>query len=883
MMLRTVVVEGPLALASRRLAAARAGTVGLQVATLPGLAERLAGGFLRSCTRAEVEQGIGRTLEEGDLGGLECLRTMPGAVRAVSRTLLRLWQAAPLPGAPALASGRLADLASIDRRVRATLPHGSLAPPDLAAAALARVHLAPKVLGPIDFERLSRFPPTWRPLVEALRGLVPVRWLGPAPADWLQPPGEHVPGSDPALPRPERVACADPRAEIIETLRWVRFMLSQGHAPSEIAVAAADPGPWDETLLGLRTGTGLPVHFTHGIPVICTRDGQACAALADLLSGGLSRDRVQRLLLHSAGRAPGLAGLPSRPLAGISPDAALTSMDRWRTALDGAEAARGDGPDSRPVLLGALALANRGLAAAAEAGKALLDRAAGRIWEEALRGASPHALPFSLGAVRVADDRECSDSVTWGPAAHLAASPRPYVRLLGLAARSWPRARTDDPLLPAHLLPEALRSAPTLPELDRRAFAAIRGGATGALVLSRGRRTLRGSPAVPSPMLPAEVPEWEPRSQRLPGHAFSAEDRLFARPVEAAANPGVAAAAACAAARRSGGANAHDGLVRAGHPAIAAALAGVQSSGSLRLLVRDPLGFVWRHALGWRSPTPDLEPLELDARSFGDLVHELLRRAVDALEPTPGLTGASPEEIADAVRLASTQVQASWPPLRLTPPPLLWLHTVGAAAALALRALNFDPRFRPGTRSFTEVPFGIQCASSPGRELPWDPCLPVPVPGSAFRIEGRIDRVDLRWDGEAVQVTDYKTGRPPSRGPVPVIQGGRELQRVLYALAARTLVPEIRQVRARLVFLGTDPPVAVPLSDADGVAAALGMQLASAAASLLAGNVLPGPDAEEEWSGSRLALPAPAEGYHALKRSAFLRACDALADIWRAK
>ncbi len=76
----------------------------------------------------------------------------------------------------------------------------------------------------------------------------------------------------------------------------------------------------------------------------------------------------------------------------------------------------------------------------------------------------------------------------------------------------------------------------------------------------------------------------------------------------------------------------HDGRVRPEHPIVRRAVAEVQSATSLRLMLRDPLAFIWRYALGWRSTIEDDQPLSLDARTFGELVHELLKQTVDALE-----------------------------------------------------------------------------------------------------------------------------------------------------------------------------------------------------------------------------------------------------------
>jgi len=54
---------------------------------------------------------------------------------------------------------RSAALALLNARVRAALPPGALAPPDLAAAAISRLGLARAVLGDVVFERVHHAPP----------------------------------------------------------------------------------------------------------------------------------------------------------------------------------------------------------------------------------------------------------------------------------------------------------------------------------------------------------------------------------------------------------------------------------------------------------------------------------------------------------------------------------------------------------------------------------------------------------------------------------------------------------------------------------------------------------------------------------------------------
>jgi len=111
-------------------------------------------------------------------------------------------------------------------------------------------------------------------------------------------------------------------------------------------------------------------------------------------------------------------------------------------------------------------------------------------------------------------------------------------------------------------------------------------------------------------------------------------------------------------------------------------------------------------------------------------------------------------------------------------------------------------------------------------------------------------------DGAAVRVTDYKSGKPP-KGDITVA-GGAELQRCLYAFAARALLGEGAAVEARLLYPRGDG-LMLALADADGVLAKVSGYLARARDHVRAGIAPVGPD-----SGARdddpltFALPANA-------------------------
>ncbi|RUW19709.1 PD-(D/E)XK nuclease family protein, partial [Mesorhizobium sp. M1A.F.Ca.IN.020.06.1.1] len=110
----TVIVEGTLAFRMQRVAAARAGDHGRDVATLPLLAARLAGGFARPADHATLVPIVARALTELAFEELEPVKTRPGMARAVLASLARVWAADIRFEGPRYASARLSDLGHIE-------------------------------------------------------------------------------------------------------------------------------------------------------------------------------------------------------------------------------------------------------------------------------------------------------------------------------------------------------------------------------------------------------------------------------------------------------------------------------------------------------------------------------------------------------------------------------------------------------------------------------------------------------------------------------------------------------------------------------------------------------------------------------------------------
>lgn len=153
----------------------------------------------------------------------------------------------------------------------------------------------------------------------------------------------------------------DPHHEAIEAMRWARALMASGQAkPEEIAIATTSAGDHDASFLSLRADADFALHFVHGLPVTATRDGQAAAALADIVARGLSRLRLHRLVSLTGADSPMLTDLPEGWIR-ILGTAPLDTPDAWGRLLSGRSAGDWpDGMDHGPALRVLVDLLHRG-------------------------------------------------------------------------------------------------------------------------------------------------------------------------------------------------------------------------------------------------------------------------------------------------------------------------------------------------------------------------------------------------------------------------------------------------------------------------------------------------------------------------------------------
>jgi len=303
--------------------------------------------------------------------------------------------------------------------------------------------------------------------------------------------------------------------------------------------------------------------------------------------------------------------------------------------------------------------------------------------------------------------------------------------------------------------------------------------------------------------------------------------------------------------------------------------------------LRDPLGYLWTYGFRWQEPDETEEPLQLDPLATGGILHATLERAVSGLElAKPGGFGTADDaSIADAVGMALDAVAREWERTRPVPPPVIWERKLHDIRTLAVAALGYREQSLAGQRSWAEIPFGgdmsVENLTDERRALlPWDPTIPVVIPETTVAIGGSIDRLDLDGAGTVARVTDYKSGKPPGKKQ-PVLKGGAELQRCLYAYAVRSLVPAVKDVQTRLLFPRAEGDGLYALADPAAVLVSLASFVTAAQRYAKAGNVLPGAGAEDDNNDLAFALPGGAkESYFELKSSLIAERLADLSPLW---
>lgn len=268
-----------------------------------------------------------------------------------------------------------------------------------------------------------------------------------------------------------------------------------------------------------------------------------------------------------------------------------------------------------------------------------------------------------------------------------------------------------------------------------------------------------------------------------------------ALPAVHAAFPWLAQGEAAEAARESDAFTVYDGFVREAGPRLDPRRSGrAVSATALESLAQCPFRYFLQRGLGLEA-VEDAEPDRdrwLDPMTRGSVLHDLY--AAILREVRERGERVDPRRHGDRLRaLAEARLAAQ---RALVPAPSE--HVFQQERQEILDDLALFLRLDAEASGREPVGFEVSFGGGPAEGEPLAQAEPLTIelaPGLAFRLRGRIDRID-RLDEGGYEVVDYKTGWYVPAQYAGTFIGGRLLQHALYAVAATQLLrPRDRQAR----------------------------------------------------------------------------------------
>ena len=552
---------------------------------------------------------------------------------------------------------------------------------------------------------LTELSPCWRPLLQALAAHIPVQWTaGPrtAPA-WLEGTGVAV------VARRRRRRRSAPSAQRPPITKPSRLCAGRGQllASGEAARRTSRsppprPADYDDHFLALRADANIDLHFVHGVRVTTTREGQAAAALADILVRGLSQSRLRRLAALCARNSAPFEALPEGWLRVLPTDAPLAQRQAWDRLLARLKPRTGRTARITPrALRAARRLARTGTRRRRGDRRRLLHGRALAIWRKALLAGPAGSIDATLETLKQDDGLEACVSVAWMPASALAASPRRFVRLIGLNSSRWPRGIAEDRLIPDHIIPTAELDPLPVSAADRRDFETILATTCGEVVLSRAAARQRRPPSGTQPAARAATAT-RPISAATPYRPMPSAKPTVSWPGRrsshrAAGSRGHSLLARLARARRSRPMTASSAPIIRCSCAI---LARTQSASSLKRLLRNPLAL--SGSMRSAGACPKAVPSRwcstpLGSRQSGP--HGSRPRPARAGDRRRTRAGRREPDRGGGGR-GRGKSPADWESERAVPPAVIWQRTLDDARLMASRALPLAMSTCPDARSY---------------------------------------------------------------------------------------------------------------------------------------------------------------------------------------
>jgi ATP-dependent helicase/DNAse subunit B len=179
-----------------------------------------------------------------------------------------------------------------------------------------------------------------------------------------------------------------------------------------------------------------------------------------------------------------------------------------------------------------------------------------------------------------------------------------------------------------------------------------------------------------------------------------------------------------------------------------------------------------------------LDPLER-GQVFHEVAERFLRERRDGGDLPVRDTPANRERLAALAEDSLESLVAGSPPRHR----LLWDMARERLHDLLRRWLAREAAASRGQPAYFEVGFGVPRDSATDEPYSVEPLVVDLGDGRSLRVNGKIDRIDVKDDGTLV-VRDYKAGRAPKDDVAAgYFRGGRQLQIPFYVRAAALLLP----------------------------------------------------------------------------------------------
>ncbi len=611
---------------------------------------------------------------------------------------------------------------------------------------------------------------------------------------------------------PSILSCPGETAEVREAVRQILAWLRDNpdRTFNDVAILCRSREQYDAILRDTLTHLGIPAYFRGGRPLAEHHDAKLLRLLLDVVRTDFSRASVLELACH---RGPNSRWDVESIDLGI-----VSGRDQWRARLRSPVAS----PGLRQFVEKLFAIGEpipatgkwSAFADAVHAAYRQLDGAHPPVLAtlDALAELDPFQSPVTFATFADFCARAL-DSAREQPAAFQGGGifvsdvmgarglSFPFVVLLGLFEKSFPRVVREDPLLPDR---ERARVSPHLPrklaghDEERLLFALATGVATDQLVLSYPRLEAgTARPRMPSallldhtgaanykelakqtravPLVPIRLVDLpvEERELDLPALTDLRTDPIYLREIGPLLPAGLDAYRQR---WQKTDLTGHDGLIES-----AAAVKLLRDRFGLEKLVTSataledffacPFYYFQKHVLGikeWEEPEA---AAAISALDLGSLYHRILEDFYRAW----------PDGDLDAI---VTACSAEFEQSGVTGYPAVWeikkqIIREELAAFIQRDRQQLGADWRPA--EFEKEFHGLAVAP--------------PV-----RLRGKIDRLDLSADGRRARIYDYKTGKRPRGMRDDSLAGGEALQLPLYLLAAEQLLKNVTLDSARYLY-----------------------------------------------------------------------------------